>query len=136
MVAVVKEVAPTTSVKTDEELGVQEFQVTYFNNFPVYLDEEQLFYKYLGSRNVLSQKLDSWNPFKLYSEYKTVSRRLVSQGSFTLNLFSILLKYYVTCQLHHTFTACKMMIFQWTSSQINAVIVHSSSTYFVVDIMA
>lgn len=77
VVAILKEVAPSGSVKTDEELGVQVFQETYFNNFPVYLDEKRDFYKFLGSRNVMSQKWSTYNPFKLYSGLKSITNRLV-----------------------------------------------------------
>ena len=65
LIGVIKEVAPTKDVKTDEELGVKDFQTTYFENNPVYYDEQNAFYKILGSRSLFSQKLHSWNPFTL-----------------------------------------------------------------------
>jgi hypothetical protein len=77
-VGIVKEVAGVGKVKSDEELGVQDFQRTYMKGYPVYLDEQQLFYEYLGNKSVLSQPLSTWNPFKLYADFKTVSTRLVS----------------------------------------------------------
>lgn len=75
LIGVIKEIAPTKNVKTDEELGVKDFQTTYFENNPVYYDEQNSFYKILGSRSLLSQKLHSWNPFTLYSDYKKMNKR-------------------------------------------------------------
>lgn len=44
LIGLVKEIAPCATAKDDSELGVGEFQATYFNNYPVYLDQEKTFY--------------------------------------------------------------------------------------------
>lgn len=80
LVAVIKEVAPVASARTDLQLGVEEFQVQYFNSNPVFLDTEKDFYKFFGMKSALSQKLNSWNPFALYEDYNAMSRRIKSKG--------------------------------------------------------
>eukprot|EP01040_Poterioochromonas_malhamensis_P004238 gene4238-4540_t len=80
LVGVIKEVAPVSGAETDQILGVGEFQSKYFNNFPVYLDHDRTFYSYLGNKNLLSQSLHTWNPFRLYADYKTLSARLEKKG--------------------------------------------------------
>ena len=44
LIGLVKEIAPCATAKDDSELGVGEFQTKYFNNYPVYLDQEKTFY--------------------------------------------------------------------------------------------
>ena len=44
LIALVKEIAPCATAKDDTELGVSEFQSKYFNNYPVYLDQDKTFY--------------------------------------------------------------------------------------------
>lgn len=80
LVGIIKEVAPVGKVKTDAELGVGEFQKKYFNNNPVFIDEEKLFYSFLGNKSLLSQPLHSWNPFTLYSDFKKLNERTKSKG--------------------------------------------------------
>jgi hypothetical protein len=53
LVATVKEVAPTSMAKNDEELGVGEFVSKYFSNGEVFLDINQDFYEALGARCVV-----------------------------------------------------------------------------------
>lgn len=76
LVGIIKEVAPVKGAETDEELGVAEFQEKYFHNFPVYIDQERSFYSFMGNNNLLFQKLHTWNPFQLYSDYKFLKTRL------------------------------------------------------------
>lgn len=80
LVGIIKEVAPVGKVKTDAELGVGEFQKKYFNNNPVFIDEEKLFYSFLGNKSLLSQPLHSWNPFTLYSDFKKLNERTKTKG--------------------------------------------------------
>ena len=61
-VAIVKEVAPTKDAKNDDELGVGDFQRTYWKNYPTYMDPEKDFYKVLGSK-----------PFSLWSIFSHMS---------------------------------------------------------------
>ena len=74
MVGIIKQVAPQ-GAKTDTELGVGEFQEKYFPH-PVYIDEKLDAYKYLGSRSILKDVPFSWNPFKLYSSFTELGKRL------------------------------------------------------------
>lgn len=80
LVGIIKEVAPVSGAETDEILGVGQFQTKYFNNYPVYLDHDKVFYSYLGNKSLLSQPLHTWNPFRLYTDYKTMSGRLSDKG--------------------------------------------------------
>ena len=73
MVGVIKEVAPNANATTDDELGVAVFQKDYFAGFPVFLDTDLAFYKALGNRKV---SLPSWNPFKLWADFKDVKTRI------------------------------------------------------------
>jgi hypothetical protein len=66
--------------RTDRELGVGEFQTKYFGNNPVYLDTDKNFYKVLGSRQILSQRLSSWNPFTLWRNFKELMARVKGKG--------------------------------------------------------
>jgi hypothetical protein len=77
---VIKEVAPIKGAETDEELGVNVFHTKYFNNYPLYLDKERTFYSFLGDKNLLSQPWHSWNPFTLYSDFKSMNKRLAEKG--------------------------------------------------------
>lgn len=79
-VGIIKEVAPVSGAATDEELGVNEFHVKYFNNNPLYLDQEKTFYSFLGNKSLFNQKLPSWNPFKLYSDFNSMGDRVKSKG--------------------------------------------------------
>jgi hypothetical protein len=76
LIGIIKEVAPVAGAKTDAELGVGEFQTEYFNNNPLYMDSKKEFYTYLGDKSLLSQPLSTWNPFKLYSDFKSLTARL------------------------------------------------------------
>jgi len=76
-VAVVKEVAPTSAAKDDEELGVGEFVSKYFANGEVFLDAEQDFYKGLGSRGM---NMNSWNPFKIVKDIADMQKRMDAKG--------------------------------------------------------
>lgn len=80
LVGIIKEVAPVGKVKTDAELGAGEFQRKYFNNNPVYIDQEKQFYSFLGNKSLLSQSLHTWNPFTLYSDFKKLGERTKSKG--------------------------------------------------------
>ncbi len=80
LVAVIKEVSPMTEENPNDDLGVIEFQNQYFSGNPVYLDEKRLFYKALGSRSLLRQKLHTWNPITLYKDFKTLSKRIESKN--------------------------------------------------------
>jgi len=80
IVGIIKEVAPVKGAATDEELGVGEFHSKYFRNFPLYLDAERHFYAFLGNKSLLSQPLHSWNPFTLYSDFKSMNGRLKEKG--------------------------------------------------------
>mmetsp|Transcript_63093 Transcript_63093/g.150397 ORF Transcript_63093/g.150397 Transcript_63093/m.150397 type:complete len:146 (-) Transcript_63093:99-536(-) len=82
LVGIIKEVAPTKTADTDEKLGVAEFQKKYFSD-PLYLDEENNFYKALGSRKL---SLPSWNPFKLWSGWKKLTARLKSKPEIEGNM--------------------------------------------------
>ena len=48
LIGVIKEVAPTAKVETDEALGVAKFQSDYFGGRRLYLDEKREFYDFLG----------------------------------------------------------------------------------------
>lgn len=80
LVGIIKEVAPTKGVATDEELGVAEFQEKYFKDFPVYLDLDLVFYEAFGKRNLLFQSWSSWNPFAVYGDLKSLGDRLKRKG--------------------------------------------------------
>ena len=69
VIGVIKEVAPCATAKTDEELGVQEFQDQYWP-FPLYLDESKEFYSALGSRT-FSDLPGTWNPFEFWKGLKS-----------------------------------------------------------------
>ena len=73
--------APISGAATDEILGVGEFQERYFLNYPMYMDQERMFYKLLGNKSLVSQlTAGSWNPFTLYSDFSSMSARLKSQN--------------------------------------------------------
>ena len=79
LIGIIKEVAPISGAATDfEQLtnSVLEFQEEYFLNYPVYIDLDKIFYKALGNKSILSQKLHSWNPVKLYSDFRKLTTRL------------------------------------------------------------
>ena len=77
---IIKEVAPIVGALTDEELGVNEFQYEYFNQYPVFIDKEKKFYAYFGNKSVLDQKWFTWNPFKLFSAYGALKARLLGKN--------------------------------------------------------
>lgn len=74
LVGVIKEVAPCSTAKTDEELGVNEFQEKYWPH-PLYLDEEKSFYEALGNRKITGLSF-SWNPFTLYKSFVDIGKRM------------------------------------------------------------
>jgi hypothetical protein len=76
LIGIIKEVAPIKGVETDAELGVDEFHKKYFFNYPLYVDSEREFFKYLGNKSLLGQKLHTWNPFRLYSDFQTLQKRI------------------------------------------------------------
>eukprot|EP01031_Cornospumella_fuschlensis_P024965 gene24965-30161_t len=80
VVGIIKEVAPVKGAETDAQLGVGEFQSKYFEGFPLYMDAAKKFYAHLGNKSLLSQSLPSWNPFKLYSDYKSLTKRVKDKG--------------------------------------------------------
>ena len=53
-----------------------EFYSDYFK-YPMYRDEETVFYKALGSRKL---GLKSWNPVKIFRGLREVGRRLKAKG--------------------------------------------------------
>jgi len=74
VIGVIKEVAPCATAKTDEELGVQEFQDQYWP-FPLYLDESKEFYSALGSRT-FSDLPGTWNPVEFWRGLKSIGERI------------------------------------------------------------
>ena len=78
MFGVIKEVAPAVNAKTDEELGVAEFQREYFP-YPLYLDEEQGFYEALGNRQITNLE-GTWNPLKFFQGLKDIGIRMKNKG--------------------------------------------------------
>jgi len=80
VIGIIKEVAPIPGASTDEELGVGEFQSSYFNNYPLYMDEKRSFYSYFGNKSILSQPWSSWNPFALYRDFNAMTARLKAKG--------------------------------------------------------
>jgi len=80
LIGIIKEVAPVGNVKTDAELGVGQFQKKYFGGSPLYIDHENSFYSYLGNKSLLSQPLHTWNPFRLYTDFKSLGSRLKEKG--------------------------------------------------------
>ena len=75
MFGVIKEVAPAVNAKTDEQLGVAEFQREYFP-YPLYLDEEQGFYEALGSRQITKDLDGTWNILKWIEGFKQIGIRI------------------------------------------------------------
>jgi len=69
LVAVVKEVG-------EENLGIGEFQMKYFDGRPVYLDEAKIFYDFLGNRRLSISFGSLLNPVKLYRDFKALQGRL------------------------------------------------------------
>jgi len=61
LIGICKEIAPTADgkVRTDEELGVNEYQMKYFGGLPLYVDDKKSFYDAFG-RNYISL---GYNPF-------------------------------------------------------------------------
>lgn len=72
--------APIKGVPSDAKLGVGEFQSKYFLNNPVYMDKDKVFYSILGNKSLLSQKLSTWNPWKLYSGFSELTSRVKAKG--------------------------------------------------------
>jgi len=89
LIGIIKEVAPIKGAETDEVLGVTDFQENYFLNNPVYIDTEKVFYKALGNKSLLSQKLHSWNPIKLYSDFNKLSNRIKTKRYSCFNFYLI-----------------------------------------------
>jgi hypothetical protein len=78
LIGLVKEVAPCSTAKTDEELGVAEFQSKYFP-FPLYLDQTKGFYSALGDRKITGLQ-GSWNPFEVWKGLKSIGTRIKEKG--------------------------------------------------------
>jgi AhpC/TSA antioxidant enzyme len=78
IIGIIKEVAPCATAKTDEELGVSEFQEKYFP-YPLYLDEEKGFYEALGKRT-FSNLEGTWNPFKFFEGLKSIGNRIKTKS--------------------------------------------------------
>lgn len=76
LIGIIKEVAPVKGAETDAELGVDEFHKKYFFDYPLYVDSEREFFKYLGNKSLLGQKLYTWNPFRLYADYQVLKQRI------------------------------------------------------------
>lgn len=55
--SVIKEVAPTKDAKTDDELGVAEFQNRYFKGFPTYMDSEKKVFRLVSGGKLKSFSL-------------------------------------------------------------------------------
>uniref|UniRef100_A0A6V0KCY1 Peroxiredoxin-like 2A n=1 Tax=Zooxanthella nutricula TaxID=1333877 RepID=A0A6V0KCY1_9DINO len=83
-VAVVREVAPTKSVKEDagaKGLGVGEYQHRYFGGRPVYWDEDQKFVEAMGNRRIsLKFKAPWWKPWALWKEITEGLKKLKDKG--------------------------------------------------------
>lgn len=80
LLGLVKEIAPCSTAKTDEELGVAEFQEKYFGGYPVYLDENKVFYEQLGSRKITTDLEGSWNPLTVYNGFKSIGERIKAKN--------------------------------------------------------
>ncbi len=80
LIGIVGEIAPTSDAKTDAELGIGEFHSKYFGDYPLYYDKDKLFFELLGSRKVLSQKLSTWNPFRLWQILNKMLSRAKNKG--------------------------------------------------------
>jgi hypothetical protein len=82
--AVIKEVAPTKDAEDDEKLGVAAFANNFFAGRPVFVDEGQKFYEYLGNRGITEAGLftvgNFLRPWKLYGAMKEVGKRQKSKG--------------------------------------------------------
>jgi len=65
---------------TDDELGVGEFQQKYFGSNPLYIDHKRAFHKAICGKSLLSQPLPSWNPYRLWSDFKALSARHSAKG--------------------------------------------------------
>lgn len=79
LIGLVKEVAPCSTAKTDEELGVAEFQSDYFP-YPLYLDSTKGFYSALGDRKITKDLKGSWNPFEVWKGLKSIGTRIKEKG--------------------------------------------------------
>lgn len=83
-IAVVREVAPTKTVKEDggaKGLGLGEFQLKYFGGNPTYWDETQSFVKEMGSRPwKLNLKATWYKPWEIWSEITGGLKKLKDKG--------------------------------------------------------
>jgi hypothetical protein len=79
IVGIIKEVAPTKSVKTDADLGVGVYEKDYWQN-PLYMavaeEGKYPFHALMGSRGFGTQSLPSWNPFSLVKGFLGLKNRL------------------------------------------------------------
>jgi len=75
LLATIKEIAPTKQCDDDACLGVSDFAKKYFPSGEVYLNEENIFWKVLGSRRITSQRPASYNPIKIYKGIKEIGKR-------------------------------------------------------------
>lgn len=80
LLATIKEIAPTKQCDDDACLGVSDFAKKYFPSGEVYLNEENIFWKVLGSRRITSQRPASYNPIKIYKGIKEIGRRQSVKG--------------------------------------------------------
>jgi hypothetical protein len=53
--------------------GVIKFSEKYFNGNEIFIDQEKLFYKELGSQKL---SIPSWNPITLYKQYQALKERM------------------------------------------------------------
>jgi AhpC/TSA antioxidant enzyme len=79
LIGLVKEVAPCATARDDAELGIAEFQSKYFNDYPLYLDENKAFYSALGNRKITDLK-GSWNPFEVFAGLKSIGERIKAKN--------------------------------------------------------
>jgi hypothetical protein len=70
--AVIKE------VDVDDE-GLSDFE-KYFNHNDIFLDEKKEFHSALGNHSMLNQRLHSWNPLTLYTDFKKLMGRMEKKG--------------------------------------------------------
>lgn len=66
-------------VGVDDE-GLADFENKYFNHNDLFLDAEKGFYAALGNKSLTNQRLHSWNPFTLYSDFNKLMGRMKDKG--------------------------------------------------------
>ena len=76
-----KEHAPTIQCSNDDCLGLGKFARDYWQGGDVYQNESKLFWKMLGSRQLIGDvKCFSWNPFKIYQAWTKIMARMAAKG--------------------------------------------------------